>query len=67
MLSAVTQLEPSSRIGADSPLSLLAETKLVGAVGIEPTSEDWEVFEDLHSLLFPPHAASSMRKLIVAL
>jgi hypothetical protein len=37
------------------------------AMGIEPTSEAWEVFEDLHSLLFPRHAASSMRKLIAGL
>lgn len=29
------QLEPSGRIGADFPVSLLATTKLVGAVGIE--------------------------------
>jgi hypothetical protein len=36
-------------------------------MGIEPTSEAWEVFEDLHSLLFPRQAASSMRKLIVGL
>ena len=34
----MTQLEPSRRIGADFPLSLLATTKLVGAVGIEPTT-----------------------------
>ncbi len=32
----MTQLEPSRRIGADFPLSLLAATKLVGAVGIDP-------------------------------
>jgi hypothetical protein len=37
------------------------------AMGIEPTSEAWEVFEDLHSLLFPRHVASSMRKLIAGL
>jgi hypothetical protein len=34
-LSAVNQLEPSRRIGADIPISLLVAMKLVGAVGIE--------------------------------
>ena len=38
ILSAMIQLEPSGRIGADFPVSLLATTKLVGAVGIEPTT-----------------------------
>jgi hypothetical protein len=34
----VNQLEPSRPIGADFPVSLLVATKLVGAVGIEPTT-----------------------------
>jgi hypothetical protein len=34
----VSQLEPSRLIGAEFPVSLLAATKLVGAVGIEPTA-----------------------------
>ena len=34
----MSQLEPSRPIGADFPVSLLVATKLVGAVGIEPSS-----------------------------